>query len=106
MILMLLIQGLKVLWLCSQEILEKSKVKSEIRLIRKFLSGEKRERLRLFLVFFLLMRFICWILNVFLILIELWKVSRLLLLFWLLIEGSPKLEELNINLLMGFLWIC
>jgi len=62
---MSLIQEVKDFWPYSLEILVKSNKKLEIKLIKKLLAGEKKEKLILYQEFCLLMKFICSILSAF-----------------------------------------
>lgn len=88
-------QDLKDFWLFFQEPLVRSLKKSDSRSIRRYLNGEKKERLRLSLEYFSLTRYTCWIWNVFLSSTELLRVMLLLLSFQPPIEVSQTLEELT-----------
>ena len=62
---MLLIQGLKDFKPFFLEILDKSDNKLEIKLDKKFLNGDNKEKPKLFQEFYLLIKYICLIYNVF-----------------------------------------
>lgn len=63
--LMLLTQEVKDFLLCFLAPQDKSLNKSENKLIKKYQNGENKERLRLFQVYYLSIRSICWIWSAF-----------------------------------------
>ena len=90
---MLLTRALKASWPSSLVTSEKSNRKSVNKLIRKSLSGEKKEELRLCLVFFSLMKSTCLTLNASHSWTEPLKVIKPQSLSWQQIAESQKLEE-------------